>query len=368
MYKTHNALCFGRDLPATGLPCHLEVLPAGLSIRFSESSFETISLDRLSVKSGGFDHDHLVLSWTTDGDERQMYVKEPVVIDALRALVHPEVSRHIDRSIKGATRARQATKMWIWIAVASMMAVLAGLWMTSDVLVRMAVNRIPIEWERTLGESARQQALMGERVITEGPAIKAVEAMTRRLNDQLPGSPYRFEITVVRNETVNAMALPGGSVIVYTGLLKQANSPEEVAGVLAHELSHVVLRHGMEGMVQSAGMMTVIMVMLGNQQEGLIGALERLGMQMTTLKFSREKETAADLHGLQLLHQAHISPAGMIAFFERLAKNEGSPIALLSTHPMSAERAARLNREASSLPTTSPAPFDFDWAVVKASL
>lgn len=364
---THNALYFSRTHPAAGLPCYLEVLPDRLAIRVFESSVETVPLDRLAVKSGGFDHDHLVLSWTADGDERQMYVKEPVVIASLRALVHPEVSRHIDRSIKGATRARQVTKMWIWITMASIVAVLAGLWIVSDVLVRMAVNRIPIEWERTLGESARQQVLMGQRVITEGPAVKAVSTMTRRLTDQLPGSPYRFEITVVRNETVNAMALPGGSVIVYAGLLKHADSPEEVAGVLAHELSHVVLRHGMESMVQSVGLMTVVMVVLGNQQ-GLIGALERLGMQITTLQFSREKETAADLHGLHLLHQANISPAGMIAFFERLAKDEGTPMALLSTHPMSAERAARLNREASSLPKTSPALFDVDWAAVKASL
>lgn len=218
-----------------------------------------------------------------------------------------------------------------------------------------------------MGESARQQVLMGQRVITEGPAVAAVENVTRRLTEPLHDSPYRFDVTVVRNETVNAMALPGGWVIVYTGLLKQADSPEEVAGVLAHELSHVVLRHGMESMVQSAGLMTMVMVVLGNQQ-GAIGALERLGIQITSLTFSREKETAADLHGLHLLDEAHISPAGLIAFFERLAKNERTPIALLSTHPMSAERAARLNREASSLPRTSPAPLDVDWAAVKASL
>lgn len=367
MDKTPNALYFSRTHPASGFPCHLEVLPTELAITISESSFETVPLERLSVKSGGFDHDHLVLSWTADGDERQTYIKEPVVIAALSALVHPDVSRHIDRSIKGATRARQATKMWIWVAIASIMAVLAGLWMASNVLVRMAVNRIPIEWERILGESARQQVLMGQRVITEGPAVNALKDMTRRLTDQLSGNPYRFEITVVRNETVNAMALPGGSIIVYTGLLKQADSPEEVAGVLAHELNHVVLRHGMESMVQSVGLMAVIMVVLGNQQ-GLIGPLERLGMQITTLQFSREKETEADLHGLHLLHQANISPAGMIAFFERLAKNEGTPIALLSTHPMSAGRAARLNKEASSLPMTSPMPFDIDWTAVKSSL
>lgn len=367
MDKPHNALYFSRAHPASGCPCHLEVLPGRLTVSVSESSVETVPLERLSIKSGGFDYDHLILSWTTDGDERQMYVKDPIVIASLATLTAPEVSRHIARSIKDTSRARQATKMWIWLTMASLMAILVGLWAASDVLVQVAVHRIPIEWEHTLGESARQQVLMGQRVITEGPTVDAVQNMTQRLAGQLHDSPYRFRATVVRNETVNAMALPGGSVIVYTGLLKQADSPEEVAGVLAHELSHVVLRHGMESMVQSAGLMTIVMVVLGNQQ-GAIGALERLGIQITSLKFSRDKETAADLHGLHLLDEADISPAGMIAFFERLAKSDGMPTALLSTHPMSAERAARLKREASSLPRVSPVPLDVDWAAVKASL
>jgi predicted Zn-dependent protease len=324
-------------------------------------------LDGLAVKSGGFDQDRLVLSWTIDGDERQVYVKDPAVIHALKTSVHLDVSRHTRQSMKGAARARQATTMWVWVAVVSIIALVAGLWMVSDILVRMAVNRIPIEWERTLGESARQEMLTGQRVVTEGPAVKAVEEITRRLTDHVPGSLYRFDVTVVRNDAVNGMALPGGSVIVYTGLLKQAETSEEVAGVLAHEINHVLLRHGVESMVQSAGVMTLVMVLLGNQQ-GLIGALERLGIQLTTMKFSREKETEADLHGLHLLHQANISPAGMIQFFERLAKTEGTPVALLSTHPMSAERAARLKKEEQALPGHTPGTFAFDWPHIKSSL
>jgi predicted Zn-dependent protease len=180
-------------------------------------------------------------------------------------------------------------------------------------------------------------------------------------------SPYRFDVTVVTNNAVNAMALPGGSVIVYTGLLKQAESPEEVAGVLAHEINHVLLRHGVESMVQSVGVMALVVVLLGNQQ-GLIGVLERLGIQLTTMKFSREKETEADLQGLHLLHQANISPAGMIQFFERLAKTEGGPVALLSTHPMSAERAARLKKEQQALPSYMSQTFAFDWRRMKSTL
>ena len=281
---------------------------------------------------------------------------------------HAEVGGPIRRAVARAGRARRLAQAWIWAAVALVIAAFVGLWMASDLVVRLVVNRIPVEWEQTLGESARRELLTGQPTVIEGPAVTAVQKMTRRLTDQLgPDIPYQFTVTVVHNDTVNAMALPGGSVIVYTGLLKQADSPEEVAGVLAHELSHVVLRHGMESMVQSVGLMTIAMVVLGNQQ-GVIGSLERLGVQITTLKFSREKETAADLYGLHLLEEAQISPAGMIAFFERLAKNEGTPIALLSTHPMSTERAARLNKEASSLPMASPVPFDVDWTAVKASL
>ena len=367
MDKTSNALYFSRSLPATGLPCRLDVLPAELNILLSDSEIETMPLDRLAIKSGGFDQDHLVLSWTIDGEERQVYVKDPAVIHALKTSAHLEVSRHTRQSMKGAARARHASTIWIWVAVASISAVLAGLWLASDVLVRMAVNRIPIEWERTLGESARQEMLTGQRVLTEGPAVKAVEEITRRLTDHVPSSPYRFDVTVVRNDAVNAVALPGGSVIVYTGLLKQAESPEEVAGVLAHEINHVLLRHGVESMVQSVGVMALVMVLLGNQQ-GLIGALERLGIQLTTMKFSREKETEADLHGLHLLHKANISPAGLIQFFERLSKTEGAPVALLSTHPMSAERAARLKKEEEALPSHTPETFAFDWQGIKSSL
>ena len=364
---TCNALYFGPGHPATGRPCRLEVFPAELSIRLSESVVETMPLDRLAVKSGGFEQDHLVLSWTIEGEERQVHVKDPDVIHALNTSVHPDISRHAHQSIAGAARARHATTMWIWVAVGSIIAVLAGVWVASDALVRMAVNRIPIEWERGIGESARNEILTGQRVVTEGPAVEAVEEITRRLTDHIPDSPYRFQVTVVRNEAVNAMALPGGAVIVYTGLLKQSDSPEEVAGVLAHEVNHVLLRHGLESLVQSVGLTALAMVLLGNQQ-GLIGSLERLGIQLTTLKFSREKETEADVHGLRLLSQANISPAGMIQFFERLAKTEGAPVALLSTHPMSAERAARLIKEERDVSGRAPDAFGFDWAAIKSSL
>nr|MBI3612912.1 M48 family metallopeptidase [Nitrospirota bacterium] len=110
----------------------------------------------------------------------------------------------------------------------------------------MAVNRIPTEWEQPIGEAARSQFLAGQTVVKEGPAVAALQEITKRLADAASGNPYKFEVTVVRSDIVNAFALPGGYVVVFTGLLKKAESPEEVAGVLAHELNHVLLRHGLE--------------------------------------------------------------------------------------------------------------------------
>ena len=84
MDSTPNALYFGTGQPATGRPCHIDVLPPDLIIQMSETEVETVSLERLGVKSGGFDHDHLVIRWVHEGDERQVYIKDPVVIDALK--------------------------------------------------------------------------------------------------------------------------------------------------------------------------------------------------------------------------------------------------------------------------------------------
>ena len=191
--------------------------------------------------------------------------------------------------------------------------------------------------------------------------------MTHRLTAQIQNNPYKFEVTVVKSDVINAFALPGGYVVVFTGLMKKAVSGEEVAGVLSHELNHVLQRHGLERIVKSLGIMTVAAIVFGNQQ-GLIGMMKQLGVELFTLKFGREQETEADLTGLQLLQRAKIDPSGMITFFERLSEKDEGRMEWLSTHPMSAARAERLKAELAALPKKSPEPFTFDWKQVQVSL
>jgi predicted Zn-dependent protease len=245
--------------------------------------------------------------------------------------------------------------------------VVLGLWFGSDRLVELAVDRIPVEWEQKLGESAYKDFLAHQDIMKEGLAVSAVEEITHRLVEQIPNNPYKFEVTVVKSDVVNAFALPGGYIVVFTGLMKKADSGEEVAGVMGHELNHVLQRHGLERIVKQLGLVAVVSIVLGDHQ-GLAGMMKQLGVELMTLKFGREQETEADLTGLQLLYRAKIDPSGMIRFFEELSEKDKGRTEWLSTHPMSSGRDERLKAELAAMPKMAFQPFSFDWTKVRGAL
>lgn len=373
MTSASNALCFGSDLPGQGIPCRVETTPEGLAIALSnqqgQSPTPSVPFSQLSLEAGGFDHDQLVVKWTQGGASRTLFIKDAAAIAAFRRAAPPELLAHFDRAATSVRQTR-ATRRTVLLAVVGLLVALGlGAWFGSDALTTWAVGLIPLEWEKQIGESAMQDVLAQQEVVREGPVVDAVKELTTRLTEQIANSPYQFTVTVVKSPVVNAFALPGGSVVVFTGLIKEAKSPEEVAGVLGHELNHVLQRHGMERIVKTLGIMAVAAIVFGDQQ-GLIGLAKQLGIEIITLKYNRDQETEADLTGLQLLHKARVDPAGMIAFFERLAQSEKEKqrVELLSTHPMSTSRAERLKAELKTLPKFLPEPFAFDWEAVQASL
>ena len=366
-----NALCFGDEFTAAGAPCFVQVSGDGLTITFESEGGdgvrEAVPFSALTVSAGGLDHDHLVVKWASLQGQRTLYLKSPDVIRAFRETVPDHLSLPIAQAAEQVRQVRHRRRL-VWSLIGgAILATVLGLWFGSDLLVELAVSRIPVEWEQKLGESAYRDFLSHQETMKEGLAVTALGEMTKRLTDQIPDNPYKFEVTVVRSDVVNAFALPGGYVVVFTGLMKKAESGEEVAGVLSHELNHVLQRHGLERIVKSLGLLTVAAIVFGNQQ-GLVGMMKQLGVELLTLKFSREQETEADLTGLQLLQRAKIDPSGMIRFFERLSEKDQGRVEWLSTHPMSTARADRLKSELAALPKKLPEPFTFDWKQVQASL
>ena len=366
-----NALCFGRDYPASGAPCFVQVDEAGLTIAFEstggDGDREAVPFVALSVSAGGLDHDHLVVKWTGAQGERTLYLKDPDAIRAFRQAAPDHLSLPFAQAAELVRQVRQRRR-FVWsLALGMLLSMVLGLWFGSDLLVEIAVSRIPVEWEQKLGESAYRDFLAQQEVIKEGPAVAALGEMTQRLTEQIQNNPYKFEVTVVKSDVINAFALPGGHVVVFTGLMKKADSGEEVAGVMSHELNHVLRRHGLERIVKSLGVLTVVTIVLGDQQ-GLVGMMKQLSVELLTLKFGREQETEADVTGLQLLQRAKIDPSGMIKFFERLSEKDEGRMEWLSTHPMSTARAERLKAALAALPKKSPESFTFDWKQVQASL
>jgi len=136
-----------------------------------------------------------------------------------------------------------------------------------------------------------------------------------------------MEFYVADDASVNAFAMPGGFIVMNTGLLTLADNAEQVAGVLAHEIQHVEKRHSLNGMVKSAGLMVTVSLVFGD-----LSGVAALGSDLIRLKFSRQHEAEADIEGLKALVVSGISPTGMRDFFSEneRKRNHRSGMVLVS--------------------------------------
>ncbi len=215
-------------------------------------------------------------------------------------------------------------------AVAAGIAVSAIVLFAGMKLPEWLAPHIPAEWERDYGD-----ALIGDfgGKYCNGPGGQAaLDKLAAKL------SPYagRYKIRVVKFGMVNAAALPGGTIVIFDELLKESDGPDEVAGVLAHELAHVERRHVTQAMIRDLGFGLVVTA-LGGTTGGSIDGLLSAG-------YSRGSEREADADAIAKLRRAAIDPRPTAGFFKRLAEDEAKlggmaeGLSYISTHPMSAAR------------------------------
>ncbi len=186
-----------------------------------------------------------------------------------------------------------------------------------------------IDTEYKLGQAVLQSYGNEQNRITQGAAVDFVKQLGATLTQ---GSRYQYQWIVVRDDMVNAFAMPGGIVIVNAGLLKLADSPNEVAAVLAHEIQHVEQRHALKNMLNSAGVAAVVMLVLGDANTAMI----MIAHQVSNQYFSRKVETEADAKGAQLLIKRGIKADGMPTFFTKMAahyKNQQAMPEWIASHP-----------------------------------
>jgi len=205
---------------------------------------------------------------------------------------------------------------------------------------------VPASWSEVLGERVETQLAAVHPVCSGAAGQRALDALAQRLASHATlAVPLR--VRVLRDDGVNAFALPGGRIVVLRGLLREAHDPDAVAGVLAHEIAHEVYRHPLQGLIRSAGTRLLLGALVGSHSsmESIAG---RFAQSLVLFSYSRADEAAADALGVRLLNAADIRGQPLAALLERLSALHGKDRApaLLSTHPLTAERIAAIRAEA----------------------
>ena len=283
----------------------------------------------------------------------------------------PFIAELARRAPRLAARERRRAVLWLRWAVlmaASVAVLLAATWFALPRFADGAARLLPHEWEaafglRLVGPVVRHLALFdgndAPASCTAGTGREALDTLVRRL---APGdSPYDFRVRVVDLEMNNAFALPGGQILVTEGLLRFAESPDEVAGVLAHEMGHVLHRHATAAMIEGLGLAFLFGVLLGDFGAGTVGWA---GEYLVGATFRREAEAEADGSALDLLARAGLSSRGLAEFFERLERESGETPAylhLLSTHPSNESRRRRFANAAGGAAAGAPPLGETDW-------
>jgi Zn-dependent protease with chaperone function len=354
-----NARLFGPGLPPAGQDCTWQRASGLISWPQGRTRVPAAAGE---VRVAGFDLQGVELAWQDTrngaGAQGRWAMQVLAAAEAARVRAAPPAGwEEAFARLADNRRARRGRLALGWFALLLFLALplllVLGFFLAADDLAGWAAGRVSVKQEVALGEASFAAMKPRMKLRDDGEAAAALRELGARLTK---GSAYRYGFHLVEDASINAFAIPGGIVVVHSGLLAATRSPEELAGVLAHEVQHVELRHSLKSIMKQMGLSAVWAMASGDLAGAMTG---KAAQHIMGLKFSRDAEREADASGLDALLRAGIDPAGMPAFFATLEKAGAAPPALLSTHPASDARrealAARLQALGSR--TFEPLPY-----------
>jgi Zn-dependent protease with chaperone function len=284
--------------------------------------------------------------------DARLLITDPGILGQLRNMT-PNIFRH------------QGTRRGLvhrFVQIALIIGIIAALiYVVVPKTAHVIAGAIPVKWETAWGKSFRNGLTSRLKVCRGEVGVAALNAMTAQLLRAGPvrTSAYEITVTVVEVSTQNAFATMGGQIVVFSRLIEEMDGPDELAGVLAHEIAHVIARHPLSHTIESIATMTFT----GNLGSGT----SDVGGALALSAYSRTKEAEADRIASQILGDAGISPRGLAKFFQRLQKaakgDFGGAGALFNTHPALAERAAALTDRGAA--PTRPALNAAQWRALR---
>jgi Zn-dependent protease with chaperone function len=274
-------------------------------------------------------------------------------------------------TVRGLRRS-ESLRWQAWLCVAAIVSLLSlfGGYYGLIAAAKASIAAVPLSVDEKIGRLALDSMDLAGTPVTDDRIVDAIKAIIVRLEPHVELKGLNFDVRVMDSPEVNAFCLPGGKMVVNTGLLRKAKTAEQVAGVLGHEMAHAIKRHGLQRTTESLGIQVSIELMIGDVG-GLVALGVELGKSAALTSYSREAETEADLVGMRLLHAAAVDPLELANFLEMLqGKGDDSPdaIAWLSTHPQLAVRIATIRGELAKLEAQQYRPLDIDWDDVQKHL
>lgn len=339
------------DSPARGEPAEVRFTPTAAQVHLDGTTLE-LPWTRVHMRQEGFENAFFVLK---DGDV-EVWVEHARMADlvALREQLPPSFAGQLTQVAASDTQTRSLAAVARWAGVASLVGMC--LFVCSGGLASVVVAMTPLSVDTTIG-SVAHEALSGVPCGSAGPT-KEVQAMVDRLAAQLDDNPFEWHAQVVANPEPNAFALPGGYITVHSGLIDILDSPDALAGVLGHEITHATERHGLERMVHEMSIPILIPLLFGDASFAVEAAVS-IAATAQSLSYSRGQESESDARGQELAALAGYDPAATADAFDAIAEYQGdlgAALSVLSTHPDSRARADEMRARAADLPRGAAVP------------
>lgn len=361
---------FDPSLPDGRATATLEIVGDKLVAFIPDGESLTLPLAGLALEVGGADGD-VVFCRHVDHPGRCLFGRGA----QMRTLLLPHVDASgrtlLERKLRTGPRS-------MWPGLLLFVGGIALLIWLLTASVGLLAPALPMSVDQALGKAVKPLVLSDAagKVVTDAAVVAPVRAIMERVVRHSGEPGLEFDLTIVEDKTINAFALPGGVIVVYTGLLARSARPDEVAAVLAHEWTHVTARHGMRKIGQSIGLVALVELALGDVA-GVIGTAAELFSLAEAQSYGRELEEESDAEAVRILARAGLDPQAVATFFEALAAR--SPEALpgafdwLSTHPSHQERIASarelaISAEVKALQPLKATPLPLDWTAVQAAL
>lgn len=360
---------FDEQIPGGRASGTIEFSYEGVQARTAAGDLFLVSFGDCQLEIGG-SSGRMVFCHNADRS-RTIYCDDKRFLAALEQASRGLLADRLAAVTQGKRVERRRAFLWTSVTILIAVALVYGGFRGVRAAGRASIRALPRSFDEQLGELAFEAADLQGPKVTDPEITGPVDKIVERLAAQVGIPEIKFRVTVVRAEITNAFALPGGQIVVYTGLMAQARRPEQLAGVLAHEMSHVTRRHSLQQLSNSLGTFVLLRLVLGD-----VRGMARLGAEILNStaanQYSREQEAEADRDGVELLHRAGIDPAAMAEFFQILRDEEGDlpgAFSWISTHPSHENRIAAIRSHLEKLPRREYSPLqDVDWAQVQARL